>query len=223
MMRRSEALQRLLDSLRADITDQRVLEAIATTPREAFVPADLAPHAYENRALPVGEGQTISQPIIVATMLQALALQPTDAVLDVGTGTGYQAALLSKLAARVVTVERIQSLADRARANLRLLHADNVTVVNAGPELGFQPAGPYDAIVVGAAAPSVPATLLAQLAPRGRLVMPVGMPFRQRLVLVRLTGDAPAVTWLGDCQFVPLIGDGGWDPSFGNSTGPSSV
>ncbi|MBM3939820.1 MAG: protein-L-isoaspartate(D-aspartate) O-methyltransferase [SAR202 cluster bacterium] len=210
-MQHSEALQRLLDSLRADITEARVLEAIATTPREVFVPPELARHAYENRPLPVGEGQTISQPLIVATMLQALAVEPSDAVLDVGTGTGYQAALLSKLAARVVTVERTASLAERARRNLGQLGISNVTVVEAGRELGFPMGGPYNAIVVGAAASSVPAGLVAELAPGGRLVMPVGMPFMQQLVLVRATENGPQPTWLGACQFAPLIGDEGWD------------
>lgn len=221
-MHYSEGLRRLLDELRTDVQDERVLEAIASVPRELFVPTLLASHAYENIALPVGEGQTISQPLIVAIMLDALSLRPEDSVLEVGTGTGYQAALLGRLAARVVTVERIASLADRARENLAKLGATNVTVVDAGPDLGRPAGAPYDAIIVSAAAPAIPPSLLAQLAVNGRLVGPVGTPFDQRLARVVKTATAVQVTWLGPCRFVPLIGRDGWESDAAFSAPPES-
>ena len=209
-MRYSEARERLIESLRREVRDQRVLEAMRTVPREAFVPPDLASSAYADIALPIGDGQTISQPMIVGVMLEALALQPEDKVLDVGTGSGYQAAVLSRLAAKVVSVERVQGLAERSRRTLRLLGYTNVQVHDATDELGWPADAPYDAIVVAAAAPSVPPSLVAQLGEGGRLVIPVGPPHDQNLVRVTETATGTEVAWLGPCRFVHLIGAEGW-------------
>ncbi|MEX2598374.1 MAG: protein-L-isoaspartate(D-aspartate) O-methyltransferase [Dehalococcoidia bacterium] len=206
----SEARGRLIQSLRAKIHDQRVLEAMEAVPRETFLPPELARQAYEDNALPIGAGQTISQPLMVGTMLEALQVGPSDVVLDIGTGSGYQAALLSRLAARVVSVERVASLAERARETLRGLGYANVEVHPARRELGWPEGAPYDGIIVAAAAPSVPQSLVGQLAEGGRLVLPVGSPFEQNLVRVTKQGAGTDVTWLGPCRFVHLIGDEGW-------------
>ena len=195
---------------RREIGDGRVLDAIASTPREAFVTPDLVERAYDDTPLPIGEGQTISQPLMVALMLEALDVRPDDTVLDIGTGSGYQAALLSLLAARVVSVERIHPLAERARRVLQTEGYANVDVFDARDELGWPRGAPYDGAVVAAAAPSVPAALLGQLRVGGRLVIPVGTPAKQRLARVVHTGGVPQVRWLGACRFVPLIGEGGW-------------
>jgi protein-L-isoaspartate(D-aspartate) O-methyltransferase len=202
----------LLRRLRREVSDERVLAAIAAVPRERFVPARLQARAYDDVALPIGHEQTISQPTIVAVMLEALAVAPADHVLDVGTGSGYQAALLSRLAARVTGVERLPGLVDDARHVLHSLTCDNVEVHLGLGELGWPRAAPYDGIVVAAAAPSVPDALVRQLRVGGRLVMPVGTPFEQNLVVltrVSVQGDV-SVCWLGPCRFVPLIGEGGW-------------
>ncbi len=210
-MRHSKAKQRLLDTLRREISDQRVLDAIASVPREAFVlPRDEA-RAYENAAMPIGEGQTISQPLIVAIMLEAMALRPSDHVLEVGTGSGYEAALLSRLVARVVTVERIPALEGQARGLLQRLGCDNVTVHLAGEVLGWPDGAPYDAVVVAAAAPSVPQELVDQVRIGGRLVVPVGTPFEQTLTMVHRTAERLDVRSLGACRFVPLIGPSAWE------------
>ena len=206
-----KAKERLLAELRRGISDTRVLEAFAAVPREAFVLERDRPLAYENAPLSIGSGQTISQPFIVALMLQALALQPSDYVLEVGTGSGYEAALLSLLVARVVTVERIAALELRTREKLSRLGYANVAVRPASDLLGWPDGAPYDAIVVSAAAPSVPQELLEQLAPSGRMVIPVGGPFEQRLMLVRQEKEGLKLTSLGACRFVPLIGRSTWE------------
>ena len=206
----SDARERLLRSLRREIRDVRVLDAIAAVPRELFVPPAAAGQAYDDAALAIGEGQTISQPLMVAIMLEVLDVQPTDAVLDVGTGSGYQAALLSKLAARVVSVERLAVLAERARRALRQGGFANVDVREAGLVAGCPEEAPFDRIVVGAAAPAVPRSLIDQLRLGGRLVIPVGTPFRQFLARVTRTEDGTDVSWHGACRFVPLIGVEGW-------------
>ena len=214
--------EEMLALLRRNVDDARVIEAIASTPREAFVTAALRADAYADRALPIGEGQTISQPLMVALMLQALELRPDDRVLEVGTGSGYVAALLSKLAREVITVERVPALADRAAATLRSLARDNVAVHRAGEQLGRREDAPYDAILVSAAAPHVPRTLIDQLAPGGRLVIPIGPRRGQELVRVRATAHGLELARLGPCAFVPLIGDQAW-PDGGDASSRISV
>ena len=209
-MSHTDAKERLLRSIGREIHDARVLDAICAVPRELFVPPGSAAQAYDDVALSIGEGQTISQPLMVAIMLAALDVQPSDVVLDVGTGSGYQAALLSHLGGRVVGVERIPALAERARAALAEGGFANVEVRAAGLVIGAPDQAPFDRIVVGAAAPSVPASLVEQLRLGGRLVVPVGTPFEQRLAQVTRTLSGRDVRWLGACRFVPLIGDEGW-------------
>ena len=193
------------------VVDQRVLEAFATVPRERFVPAKVAPRAYEDRALPIGEGQTISQPFVVATMAEALTIGPTDRVLEVGAGSGYAAAILGRLAAHVMAVERVPVLAERARVCLAEIGADNVEIVVGDGSVGVADAGPFDAVCVSASAPAVPEALLALLAPGGRLVAPVGgRSDDQQLVRVRRTAAGDERDNLGSVRFVPLIGEQGW-------------
>jgi protein-L-isoaspartate(D-aspartate) O-methyltransferase len=208
-MQHDHGKRRLIDSLSRDIHDRRVIQAMAAVRREAFVPADLADNAYNNTPLPIGAGQTISQPLMVAIMLQALAVQPSDAVLDVGSGSGYQAAVLSKLARWVVGTERVGELIERSRSALQAEGCKNVEIVEAGETLGV-PGRLFEGVVVGAAAPSVPQSLFEQLAEGGRLVIPVGTPFEQQLVRVVRHGESKDVGWLGPCRFVPLIGPEGW-------------
>jgi protein-L-isoaspartate(D-aspartate) O-methyltransferase len=189
-----------------------VLAAMGTVPRESFVPANLAPYAYDDEPLPIGERQTISQPYIVAFMTEALRLAPGDRVLEIGTGSGYAAAVLAEIVAEVYTVERLVPLAESARRRLADLGYTNVHVRCANGTLGWPEHAPYDAIVVTAGGPEVPKALLDQLAVGGRLVMPVGaLPYGQRLVRVVRTGpDDYAREDLGDVAFVPLIGAEGW-------------
>lgn len=195
---------------RSGISDERVLAAIGRVRREAFVPTSLAERAYENVALPIGLGQTISQPYVVALMTQALGLTGVERVLEVGTGSGYQAAILASLAREVVTVERMPALSESAQRVLDTLGVANVELHLANGTLGWPPGAPYDRIIVTAAGPEVPTALLEQLAPDGRLVMPVGTLKAQRLVLVQQTGDGFEETALGGVRFVPLVGEGGW-------------
>jgi protein-L-isoaspartate(D-aspartate) O-methyltransferase len=177
-------------------------------PRERFVPPERRGWAYTDEPVPIGEGQTISQPYVVALMLVALRLHPTDRALEVGAGSGYAAALLGRLVASVVAVERLAPLAERAQATLAELGVANVEVVVGDGSVGWAPGAPYDAVLVSAAGPNVPAELVAQLSPEGRLVMPVGAdPESQHLV--RVTPDG-TVEDLGGVRFVPLIGEAGW-------------
>jgi protein-L-isoaspartate(D-aspartate) O-methyltransferase len=189
------------------ITDPRVLQAMGEVPREEFLPPHLRRHAYDDRALGIGNGQTISQPLVVGAMTQALDLTPEDRVLEVGAGSGYQAAVLSRLANRVVTVERDQALAEQAAANLRRLGFDNVDIVLADGRLGWPPGAPYDAILVAAAAPEVPPALIEQLADSGRLVIPLGHWSNdfQELRLMRKSGDELTSQVLFPVRFVPLL------------------
>jgi protein-L-isoaspartate(D-aspartate) O-methyltransferase len=203
--------ERMLALLRRHVRDQRVMAAMASVPRERFVPAEMRHRAYDDSALPIGEGQTISQPLIVALMLDAAAIAPGDRVLEVGTGSGYQAALLSRLARAVVTVERIATLRERAETLLRAMGYANVTVEQAGDVLGWPARAPYDVIIVAAGAPHVPRPLIEQLAPGGRLVVPVGGRRGQELVRARKTPHGIEIARLGGCAFVPLIGREAWE------------
>ena len=177
-------------------------------PRDRFVPADKRHMAYLDVPLGIGQGQTISQPYIVALMTQALELEGHEGVLEVGTGSGYQAAVLSLLVpkGKVISVERIPELADRAKALLAELGYDNVAVELAQPTLGDPHHAPFDAILVTAACPQLPDSLVAQLAVRGRLVFPVGTRDSQELIQARRTEEGLSIRWMGPCRFVPLIG-----------------
>ena len=199
-----EARAALVQSLRGAITDERILKAISEVPREAFVLPQRRSEAYENRALPIGHGQTISQPLMVALMLQEAALTGSEKVLDVGTGSGYQAALLGRLAGSVVGVELIPALVKRARHTLSEQGYENVTVYQAGDSLGWPEEAPYDVIIVAAAAPRVPQSLVQQLGDGGRLIIPVGDRGGQELI--RVERHPEGLTRRGRCSFVPLVG-----------------
>ena len=193
------------------VVDTAVLGAFRTVPREEFVAEGQRGRAYEDHPLPIGSGQTISQPYVVAFMAEAMELRPTDHVLEVGAGSGYAAAIFSRLARDVVAIERYQELADAATAVLRALGYDNVRIVAGDGSVGFADEAPYDAICVSAGAPEVPPALVEQLAPGGRLVLPVGDTDAQRLVRVRRTADGGRRRDdLGPVRFVPLVGEQGW-------------
>ncbi len=207
----AERREVLLAAIRREVPDERVLAAMAAVERPEFVPLWLADSAWDDRPLPIGEGQTISQPMIVAMMTAALGLTGSERVLEVGTGSGYQAAVLSRLAAEVVTVEVVPSLAQSGAERLARLGYTNVQVHQAGATLGWPADAPYDAIIVTAAAPGVPQVLLDQLAPGGRLVIPAGARDEQDLLIVtKHAGGATTLRSLGGCRFVPLIGHNGW-------------
>ena len=194
------------------IRDERVLDAMRTVPREKFIPAELAAQAYADGPLPIGAGQTISQPYVVAVMTAAAELTPDDRVLEIGTGSGYGAAVLSHLAAEVRTVERRHELAADAEKRLRYLGYDNVHVERGDGTLGWPEAAPYDAIIVTAGGPEVPDALRSQLTDGGRLVIPVGSDRQsQSLIRERREGDEYRVDHLGLVRFVPLVGEQGWD------------
>jgi protein-L-isoaspartate(D-aspartate) O-methyltransferase len=198
------------------VRDERILEAMRTVPREAFIDPKMAHLAYHDGPVRIGSGQTVSQPYVVAAMTQALKLSPEDRVLEIGTGSGYAAAVLAELVREVYTVERHRSLADKARQTLRSLGYDNVKVRHADGTLGWPEAAPFQAIIVAAAAPEVPAPLRRQLAIGGRLVLPVGDRSTQRCVRVtRLGDDEYSEDDLGGVRFVPLVGEAGWpeDPN----------
>ncbi|MGE5151016.1 MAG: protein-L-isoaspartate(D-aspartate) O-methyltransferase [Rhodospirillaceae bacterium] len=203
----------VVEQLRArGIADERVLAAMERIPRHEFLDPGARAQAYDDCPLPIGAGQTISQPYIVALMLQALAPAPTDTVLEIGTGSGYVAALLSELAARVISIERVPTLAALADRTLRALGYHNVEVLTADGSLGLPEQAPFDAILVSAAAPAVPAPLVAQLADGGRLVAPLGGPVLQELTLIRKLGGETSVSVLEGCRFVPLVGVHGFHP-----------
>lgn len=192
------------------IRDERVLGRIASVPRHRFVPDDLQSHAYADTALGIGLGQTISQPYIVALMTEAARLTPDANVLEIGTGSGYQAAILCGLCRRLVTIERLAPLAESARERLAELGCDNVECLVGDGTLGWPADAPYDAILVTAGAPSVPELLLEQLADGGRLVLPVGPEAAQSLLVYERHGDQFRSRKLCDCRFVKLIGRAGW-------------
>jgi protein-L-isoaspartate(D-aspartate) O-methyltransferase len=193
-----------------DIADERVLEAMAAVPRELFVPDGERRRAYRDAALPIGHGQTISQPYMVARIAEALAVRPGELLLDVGTGSGYQAAVLAELGADVVTIERIPELAEQARAALETAGYSRVEVRVGDGTLGVRDRAPFDAIAVAAAAPAFPETLYEQLRPRGRLVVPVGGQRAQRLEVIVRSPEGPAVVHSVPCRFVPLVGEEGF-------------
>lgn len=211
--------ERMMRLLRREIRDPRVLDAMEAVPREAFVPPQLAHRAYDDGALPIGEGQTISQPLIVALMLEALRLRGDERVLEIGTGSGYVAALLSRLALETVTIERKPGLLAEARGRLEALGIANVQLSEAGETLGRPEGAPYDAILVSAAAPHVPRVLVEQLAPLGRLVIPVGGLRSQELIRATLTPHGLELQRLGPCVFVPLIGEQAWREDEGGTRG----
>ena len=194
-----------------DVVDERVLEAMERVPRELFVPDDIADHAYDDAALPIGHGQTISQPYMVARICEALALRGHERVLDVGTGSGYQAAVLAELAHEVHTIERLEALAERARENLRRAgYAERVHCHVGDGTLGLPAYAPFAAIAIAAAAPEFPQTLYEQLEPRGRLVVPVGGRRGQQLQVAVRSPEGPAVIRSVPCRFVPLVGEEGF-------------
>jgi protein-L-isoaspartate(D-aspartate) O-methyltransferase len=193
-----------------DVVDERVLAAMERVPRELFVPEELRDRAYDDAALPIGGGQTISQPYMVARICEALALKGAEHVLDVGTGSGYQAAVLAELAAEVDTIERIPELAESARANLAAAGYERVRVHLGDGTRGLPEHAPFDAIAVAAAAPELPQSLYEQLEPRGRLVVPVGKHGIQRLEVVIRSPEGPAVIRSVPCRFVPLVGEEGF-------------
>ena len=209
-MNLEEARERLMRQLAREIGDHKVLDVMRRVPRELFVPASSQHAAYENMPLPIDMGQTISQPLIVGVMTEALELTGTEKVLEIGTGSGYQAAILAELARWVVSVERHRKLADQAKKVLTMLGYKNIEVHPAEDKLGWEKGAPYDAIMVTAGAPSVSQDLLEQLAVGGRMVIPVGTPFEQDLIKVVRQPDRVVTINLGPCRFVPLIGDGGW-------------
>ena len=204
------ARENLLKHLEYEIADKRVIEAMRHVPREAFVSQEQCHLAYEDRPLGIGFGQTISQPFIVALMVQALELRGDEKVLELGTGSGYEAAILAGLAQKVVTVECIPELAESAGQVLDNLGYSNIEVHISGKTLGWPEEAPYDAIIVSAGAPTVPKVLLEQIAWNGRLVIPVGSRWQQELLRVTKLRKRNRIENLGGCYFVPLIGEGAW-------------
>jgi len=201
----------LVGFLRREIKDERVLSAMGRVPREFFVPGAYQQSAYDDRPLPIDMGQTISQPLIVAMMIEALELSGKEKVLEIGTGSGYQAAILAEMTQWVVTVERHQKLAEKAKEVLDKLGYTNIEVHPAERTLGWRREAPYEAIIVAAGAPRVPQELLNQLASDGRLVIPVGSHYEQNLLKVVKREHNIMTQNLGPCRWVPLIGEEAWD------------
>ncbi len=200
----------LIKHLNWEIADKRVVDAMKHVPREAFVPKELQYAAYADRPLNIGFGQTISQPYIVALMVQALELKGNEKVLEIGTGSGYEAAILAELSGQVVTIERVPELAESARHVLESLGYSNIEVHIASKVLGWLDNAPYDAIIVSAGAPSIPQILLGQLSWGGKLVIPVGSRWQQELMKITRLKKGNKVENLGGCYFVPVIGEGAW-------------
>jgi len=205
------ARARLIEHLSNEIRDERVLAAMACVPRERFVPPGSQHLAYEDSPLPIGLDQTISQPFIIALMTEALELTGNEKVLEVGTGSGYQAAILAELARLVITTERLSPLVKSAKRVLDSLGYTNIKVHLAEETLGWQREAPYDTIMVTAAAPRVPADLLAQLAIGGRLIIPVGSRYVQELYKIIKHRKKSTIQNLGGCRFVSLIGKDAWE------------
>jgi protein-L-isoaspartate(D-aspartate) O-methyltransferase len=201
----------LVETLRKKgIRDLAVLRAVRMVPRHLFVPESVRHRAYEDAALPIGSSQTISQPWVQARYLELLSLTGRERVLEIGTGSGYQTALLAMLCDAVFSVERIPGLAQRARETLADAGIRNVTVLVGDGTLGWRPFAPYDAILVAAASPEIPGPLVEQLAPEGRMVIPLGDRANQTLTLVRREGDRLRTTTVADVRFVPLLGEFGF-------------
>jgi len=205
------ARAKLIEHLSTEVKNQRVLVAMAHIPREYFVPSQSRHLAYEDRPLPIGLDQAISQPLIIALMTEALELTGSEKMLEVGTGSGYQAAILAELARLVITVERLPALAKAANRVLDSLGYTNIVVHLAEETLGYQSESPYDAIIVTAGAPKVPVDLLAQLAIGGRLVIPIGSRDLQVLYKITKRKKKNIVQNLGGCRFVSLIGKDAWE------------
>lgn len=206
------ARRRLVETLREKgITDLAVLRAFDMTPRHQFVPTGVRHRAYEDAPLPIGNGQTISQPYIHAWYLQLLKLTGRERVLEVGTGTGFQTVLLSQLAAQVFSIERIAALSQAARENVQRLGARNISLLVGDGTIGWREYAPYDAILVSAAGPTIPEPLIAQLADGGRMVVPVGGADDQMLWMVTREGDEVKRQEIGPVRFVPLVGRHGWE------------
>ncbi len=201
----------LVRQLSAEIKDRRVLEAMSRVPRERFLPPELQHLSYEDRPLPIGQEQTISQPYIIALMTQALELTGREKVLEIGTGSGYQTAILAELASRVITVERLPALSQQAQQTLDSLGYTNIDLHLAGESLGWEEEAPYQAIIVTAAAPRVPEALVSQLEIGGRMVIPVGTRYLQELYQVIRQRQGIVQRNLGGCRFVSLIGRDAWD------------
>ncbi len=192
------------------ISDARVLAAFETVPRERFCPPELTEHAYEDQPLPIGLGQTISQPYVVALMVQELAVEPASRVLDVGAGSGYQTAILAALSRHVYAIERLEALAERAAAVLGSLNVNNVTFLTGDGTLGWPQEAPFDRIICGAAAPDVPQPWIDQLGDGGRIVVPVGGLDSQALLCLHRRGSEIIRRTISDVRFVKLIGHAGW-------------
>jgi protein-L-isoaspartate(D-aspartate) O-methyltransferase len=204
--------RRLVEILRTNgIVEPEILRAFDDVPRHLFVPTGVRHRAYEDAPLPIGSGQTISQPYIHARYLQVLALRGTERVLEIGTGSGYQTALLARLAEQVFTIERIPALLERAREILQQIGVRNVSFLLGDGSVGWRDYAPYDAILVGAAAPDVPRPLVEQLADGGRMLIPIGDREEQVLALVTRRGDRTERKDLAPVRFVPLLGSHGWD------------
>jgi protein-L-isoaspartate(D-aspartate) O-methyltransferase len=202
---------RLVEVLqRKGVRDLSVLRAIRMVPRHLFVPESVRHRAYDDTALPIGSGQTISQPFVQARYLELIGLTGQEKVLEIGTGSGYQTALLGLLASMVFSVERVPQLAQSARTALAASGTRNVTVLVGDGTLGWRPFAPYDAILVSAASPDIPAPLVEQLAPEGRMVIPLGDRDAQTLTLVERLGDSVRTRTIGDVRFVPLVGEFGF-------------
>jgi protein-L-isoaspartate(D-aspartate) O-methyltransferase len=202
--------EKLIEYLKTEIKDLRVLAAMGHIPRECFVPASVKSVAYINEPLPIGYNQTISQPLIIAMMTQALELDGSEKVLEIGTGSGYQAAILAELAREVISTERLPSLAASAKIILESLGYCNINIRLTKDELGWEEGAPYGAVMVTAGAPQVPAKLLDQLAIGGRLVIPVGSRHVQELLQITKLKEGNVYRNLGGCRFVPLINSDAW-------------
>jgi protein-L-isoaspartate(D-aspartate) O-methyltransferase len=211
------ARERLVETLREKgIRDLSVLHAFERTPRHAFVPSGLRHRAYEDAPLPIGNGQTISQPWVHARYLELLELKGNERVLEIGTGSGYQTVLLAHLASQVFSIERIPALFQQAREAIQRSGVRNVSLLLGDGSLGWREYAPYDAIIVAAGAPGLPQPLIDQLADGGRLIVPVGDKEEQRLIVAQRKGDIIETQEIAPVRFVPLVGSHGWSTGNGN-------